>query len=90
MKSETLIHQPPTPPNVNLDLQNSLRQTAQFNADRGIPYDESHVYGAEYGSPGPTVPDGLLRHPSHVESGEAFGMGIQYVGSSHRLGGMFG
>ncbi|KAF2639757.1 HMG box protein-like protein [Massarina eburnea CBS 473.64] len=85
MKSETLLHQhPPTPPNVHADLQNSLDQLVQYNAERSFPYDESHAYGAGYGSPGPTLHDGFSQHSAHVgsQAGESFGLGIQYDGYS--------
>ncbi|KAF1953316.1 HMG box protein-like protein [Byssothecium circinans] len=89
MKSKTLIHQhPPTPPNINVDLQNGLHQIAQYNADRSFPYDGSHAYGSAYGSPVPTLHDGFTQHSSHVESQnvDAFGMGIHYDGYGQSAG----
>jgi hypothetical protein len=78
--AETLLHQqPPTPPNVKVELQSGLQQLAQYNADRGFSYESSPAYGTVYGSPGPTLHDGYPQH--HVESpgGGTFGLGIQYV-----------
>ncbi|CAI6254798.1 unnamed protein product [Periconia digitata] len=62
MKSETLIHQhPPTPPNLNVDLQSGFHHLAQYNAGRRFSYEETNGYGAGYASPGSITHDGLPR-----------------------------
>lgn len=69
---------PPTPPTLVGDFQSGLHRVAQYNADRGYPYDE-----ASYGVPGAASHEGIpLRAPhagSHAREG--VGLGIQYVGT---------
>ena len=88
MKSETLVQQhPPTPPIASADLQSSLHQVAQYNADGQYPYNDAQSYGVAYGSQERVMQDGIPRHPSQIggHPDETFGLGIQYVRGAHSL-----
>ena len=77
MRGDTLIQRhPPTPPTFVGDFHSDLHRVAQYNADRGYPYDE-----ASYGVPGVVGHEGIPSRASHVGShnGEGVGLGIQYV-----------
>jgi hypothetical protein len=92
MKAETLIQRhPPTPPNIGSDLQSGLHHIAQYNAERHYSFEDAHVHGLAYGSPGLMIHDVLPRHQSvqsfHSSHGDGqqdadFGLGIQYVRST--------
>jgi hypothetical protein len=83
MKAETLIHHhPPTPPDdhVHPDLHPTLHQVAQYNADRGYSYDESHSQGGVYSSPDPAMHHGIPH--GIAPSGAEYGVALQYVSRS--------
>ena len=69
---------PLTPPTLVGDFQSGLHRVAQYDADRGYPYNE-----ASYGVPGVVGHEGIPSRTSHVGShtGEGVGLGIQYVGT---------
>jgi hypothetical protein len=76
MRGDTLIQRhPPTPPTLLGDFHSGLHRVAQYNADRGYPYDES-----SYGPAGIVGHEGLPSRTSHV-AGDGMGLGIHYVGT---------
>ncbi|KAJ8116263.1 hypothetical protein OPT61_g2291 [Boeremia exigua] len=78
MRGDTLIQRhPPTPPTLVGDFHSGPHRVAQYNADRGYPYDE-----ASYGVPGVINHERIPSRTSHVGShtGEGVGLGIQYDG----------
>lgn len=80
MRGDTLIQRhPPTPPTLVGDFQSGLHRVAQYDADRGYPYDE-----ASYGVPGMAGHEGIPSRTSHVgsHSGEGVSLGMQYVGTT--------
>lgn len=79
MRGDTLVQRhPPTPPTLVGDFHSGLHRVAQYNADRGYPYNE-----ASYGVPGMAGHEGIPSRTSHVGShaAEGVGLGIQYVGT---------
>ncbi|KAF1930770.1 uncharacterized protein M421DRAFT_418248 [Didymella exigua CBS 183.55] len=76
MRGDTLIQRhPPTPPTLVGDFQSGLHRVAQYNADRGYPYEE-----VSYGVPGVVGHEGIPSRTSHVGShtGERVSLGMQY------------
>ena len=83
MRGDTLIQRhPPTPPTLVGDFQSGLHRVAQYNADRGYPYDE-----ASYGVHNMVGQEGIPSRMSHVGShdGEGISLGMQYVGTPELL-----
>ena len=79
MRGDTLIQRhPPTPPTLVGDFHSGLHRVAQYNADRGYPYDES-----SYDLAGVVGHEGLPSRTSHGAShaGDGMGLGIRYVGT---------
>lgn len=77
MRGDTLIQRhPPTPPTLMGDYQSGLHRVAQYNADRGYPYDNPS-YAGMIGHEG--IPSRTSHMASHA--GESVGLGIQYVSS---------
>jgi hypothetical protein len=86
MKTETYVQQhPPTPPVASTDMQTGLHQLAQYNSDGHYSYDDPHAYGTAYGSSDQVMQDPLSQHQSEIgsQTGEPFGLGIQYVSKLH-------
>lgn len=80
MKTETLLQRhPPTPPHghIHPELQNSLHQIAQYNADRDYPYGGPPSQGSVYSSPGPGVHNGIQHAMRPVDA--EYVVGVQYV-----------
>jgi len=80
MRGDTLVQRhPPTPPTLVGDFRSGLHRVAQYNADRGQPYDD-----ASYGAPGVVDHEGVHSRTSQAGShaGEGVGLGIQYVGTT--------
>ncbi|KAF2264550.1 hypothetical protein CC78DRAFT_580335 [Lojkania enalia] len=78
MESETLVPcHPPTPPNINTEIQAGLHHISRFNAGDNYPFEEPQRHNSAYGSPGPqSLP------VSHAEDYDSLnvGLGIQYEG----------
>lgn len=91
MKSETLVQQlPPTPPNVNSELQSGLQHIAQYNANRSYSFDEAHPRSSSFESSRASAHETIPQHSTqsfHSSQSDGrpepdFGLGIHYVSDS--------